>query len=47
MVVPEAVLALVTRPSKETFQIEGDFGLVVDVAIRIAVDMATYHIGGG
>jgi len=47
MVVPEAVFALITQPSKETFQIEGDVGLVVDVAIRITVDLTAYQIGGG
>ena len=39
MVVPEAVLALVARASEETSQTEGDVGLVVDVAIAIAVGL--------
>jgi hypothetical protein len=47
MVVPEAVVALVAWPSEETFQTEGDIGLVVDVAVRIAVGLAAYHIVGG
>ena len=40
MVIPEAVLALVTRASEETSQTEGDVGLVVDVAIRITIGLA-------
>jgi len=46
MVVPEAVTALVTHPLKETFQIEGGVGFVVNVAIRIAADLTAYQIGG-
>jgi len=47
MVVPKAVLALVTRASEETFQTEGDVGLIVDVTVRIAGSLAAYHIVGG
>ena len=42
MVVPEAVIALVTQASEETSKIEGDVGLVVDVAVRITVCLAAY-----
>ena len=47
MVVPEAVIAKLTGTSEETFQTEGDVGLVVLVAVRIAVRLAAYHIIGG
>ena len=40
------MFALVTITFKETFQVEGDVSLVVDVAIRVAVDLAAYHVGG-
>jgi hypothetical protein len=40
MVVPESVLALGTRASEETSQTEGDVGLVVNVAVRIAGGLA-------
>jgi hypothetical protein len=40
MVVLEAVIALGTRATEETSQIERDVGLVVDVAVGIAVDLA-------
>ena len=47
MVIPEAVIACVARTFKETIQIVRNIGLVVDVAVRIAADLATYHIEGG
>ena len=47
MVIPGAVMALVAQMFKETIQIVGNIGLVVDVAVRIAVGLAAYHIEGG
>lgn len=47
MVIPEAVLAFVAHFFKETVQIMGNIGLVVDVAVRIAVGLAAYHVEGG
>jgi len=38
------MIALVTRTPEETFQTEGDVGLVVDEAVGIAVWLAAYHI---
>ena len=46
MVIPEVVIALLAQTPEEAFQVEGDVRLVVDLAIRIAVDLAAYHIGG-
>ena len=47
MVIPETVIAFVAQIFKETIQIVRNIGLVVDVAVRIAVGLATYHIEGG
>jgi hypothetical protein len=46
MVLPEAMIACFTRTSKETFQFEGNVGLVVDVTVRITVDFPAYQIIG-
>ena len=47
MVIPETVIALVAQIFKETIQIVRNIGLVVDMAIRVAVGLAAYHIEGG
>ena len=47
VVVPKVVIAKLTGTSEETFKTEGDVGLVVLVAVRIAVRLAAYHIIGG
>ena len=44
VVVPEAVFALVAFAFETTFQIKGDVGFVVGLAIRIALGLAAYHI---
>ena len=47
MVIPESMVAFVAQTFKEAIQIVGDIWLVVDIAVRIAVGLATYHIDGG
>ena len=47
MVMPETVIAFVAHLFKETVQIMGNIGLIVDVAVGIAVSLAAYHVESG
>jgi len=46
-VVQEAVIASVARTFRDTIQIMGNIGRVVDMAVGIAVVFAAYRIDGG